>query len=292
MQTMTQALDTCRTAGSKADINGKAIRGLKDKSAVSKLGAASRNLRSAAPIRIAGLYGHNPKQNRILAALPQADYERVLQQLEFVAMPFSMTVCEADEYMKHVYFPTSSVVSLMFEAKNGASVETSVIGHEGMVGVSLFMGGGASYNRAVVKHAGYGFRLSAKFLVEEFSRCGALHSMLLRYTHALIVQMSQTAVCNRHHSVTQQLSRLLLLSLDRLPSNEVSLTQELIANMIGVRRESIAFAAAKLQEEKLITYTRGHINVLNRKGLELRSCECYACVKKEYDRLPTSPAGL
>jgi CRP-like cAMP-binding protein len=277
-----------QNAGAKAEINAKAIRGTKEKDGA----ALARDSRAAAPIRIAGLYGHNPKQNRILAALPEADYERVLAQLEFVAMPFNMTVCEADEYMKHVYFPTSSVVSLMFEAKNGASVETAVIGQEGMVGVSLFMGGGASYNRAVVKHAGYGFRLSAKFLVEEFSRGGALHSLLLRYTHALIVQMSQTAVCNRHHSVTQQVCRLLLLSLDRLPSTEVSLTQELIANMIGVRRESIAFAAAKLQEEGLITYTRGHINVLNRKGLESRSCECYACVKKEYDRLPTDASQL
>jgi CRP-like cAMP-binding protein len=280
---MAQAQNICRSADTKADLNIKAARGIKALAATPKA-----DVRAFAPIRIAGLYGHNPKQNKILASLPDADFDRLFDDMEFVAMPSNMTVCAADAQLKHVYFPTSSIVSLMFESTNGASAETAVIGNEGMVGVSLFMGGGTSYNRAVVKSAGYGFRLSAARLMAEFARGGALQGMLLRYTHALLVQMSQTAVCNRHHNVTQQVCRLLLQSLDRLPSNEISLTQELIAAMLGVRRESIAYAAGMLQEEGLIHYSRGHINVLNRPGLEKRSCECYGCVKKEYDRLLTT----
>lgn len=242
-------------------------------------------LRPVTPVRLAGLYGHNPRQNHLLAGLSEADYDRILPHLEFVSMPFGMTVCEADTAMQHVYFLTSSIVSLMYETRDGASSETAVVGNEGVVGVALFMGGGNSLNRAIVKSAGYGFRLKASILREEFSRGGVFQQMLLRYTQALLTQMSQTAVCNRHHSVVQQLCRWLLLSLDRLPSNEMSMTQGLIANMLGVRRESVAEAAGKLQDEGLINYSRGHIVITDRAGLEARVCECYAGVKKEYDRL-------
>ena len=241
-------------------------------------------------VRIAGLYGHNPKQNALLSGLPAADYERLLPHLELIPMPLGMAVCEAGVEMDYVYFLTSSIVSQLYESRDGTATETAVIGHEGLVGVTLFMGGGTSLNRAVVKSAGYGFRLKAKILKEEFYRGGAMQSLLLRYTQALLTQMSQTAVCNRHHSVVQQLCRWLLLSLDRLPSNEMSMTQELIGNMLGVRRESVADAAGKLQDEGLIHYTRGHISVLDRAGLEARVCECYAGVKAEYDRLLPSTA--
>ena len=247
--------------------------------------------RQTPAIRIAGLYGHNPRQNRLLAGLPAQDYERILPHLELIPMPLGMAVCEAGVEMEYVYFLTSSIVSQLYESSDGTATETAVIGHEGLVGVTLFMGGGTSLNRAVVKSAGYGFRLKAKILKDEFSAGGALQAVLLRYTQALFTQMSQTAVCNRHHSVVQQLCRWLLLSLDRLPSNEMSMTQELIGNMLGVRRESVADAAGKLQDEGLIHYTRGHISVLDRPGLESRVCECYAGVKREYDRLlPALPS--
>lgn len=241
--------------------------------------------RTMPAIRIAGLYGHNPRQNRLLAGLPSQDYERILPHLELIPMPLGLAVCEAGLEMDHVYFLTSSIVSQLYESRDGTATETAVIGHEGVVGVTLFMGGGTSLHRAVVKSAGYGFRLKAKVLKDEFHAGGALQGLLLRYTQALLAQMSQTAVCNRHHSVVQQLCRWLLLSLDRLPSNEMSMTQELIGNMLGVRRESVADAAGKLQDEGLIHYTRGHISVLDRPGLEVRVCECYAGVKAEYDRL-------
>ena len=241
--------------------------------------------RTMPAIRIAGLYGHNPRQNRLLAGLPLQDYERILPHLELIPMPLGLAVCEAGLEMDHVYFLTSSIVSQLYESRDGTATETAVIGHEGVVGVTLFMGGGTSLHRAVVKSAGYGFRLKAKVLKDEFQAGGALQGLLLRYTQALLAQMSQTAVCNRHHSVVQQLCRWLLLSLDRLPSNEMSMTQELIGNMLGVRRESVADAAGKLQDEGLIHYTRGHISVLDRPGLEVRVCECYAGVKAEYDRL-------
>ncbi len=237
------------------------------------------------PIRIAGLYGHNPQQNHILAALPAADYDRLAAHLELVSMPLGMAVYEAGITMQYVYFPTSSIVSILHDTREGASAETAVIGNEGLVGVTQCMGGGAMANRAMVKSAGYGFRLKAALLKEEFDRGGVLQQQLLRFTQALLTQMSQTAVCNRHHSVAQQLCRWLLLSLDRLPSNELSMTQELIANMLGVRRESVADAAGKLQEEKMIHYSRGHITILNRFGLEQRVCECYADVTREYARL-------
>jgi len=236
-------------------------------------------------IRIAGLYGHNPKQNHLLAALPPDDYDRLQPELEMVSMQFGATVFEAGMQMQHVYFPTSSIVSLLYDTRDGASAETAVIGNEGLVGVTLFMGGGTTLNRTVVKSAGYGFRLKAQVLRDEFTRGGALQQLLLRYSQALLTQISQTAVCNRHHSVAQQLCRWLLLSLDRLPTNEMSMTQEMIANMLGVRRESVAEAAGRLQEEGLIHYSRGHITVIDRAGLEASVCECYAGVKHEYDRL-------
>lgn len=245
---------------------------------------------AVAPVRISALYGHNPKQNQLLDALPDEDLERLLPHLEFISMPFDMTVCEAETQMNHVYFLTSSVVSLLYETRDGASAEIAVIGNEGIVGVTLFMGGGASPNRAVVKSAGYGFRLKASVFMEEFRRGGALQQSLLRYTNALIAQMSHTAVCNRHHNVMQQLCRWLLLTLDRLPSNEMAVSQGLIATMLGVRRESVTEAAGKLQEEGMIQYRRGHITVMDRVGLESRACECYAGVRKEYDRLKCSHA--
>lgn len=246
---------------------------------------------SVNPIRITGLYGHNPRQNHLLASLPAADYDRILPHLEFVSMPFETAICEAEAQMDHVYFLTSTIVSLLYETRDGASVETAVIGNEGVVGVTLFMGGGTGLNRAVVKSAGYAFRMKAKVLTEEFGRGGSLQILLLRYTQALIAQMSQTVACNRHHTVMQQLCRMLLLSLDRLPSNEMNMTQGLIANMLGVRRESIAEAAGRLQDEGLIHYRRGHITVLDRPALEARACECYASVKKEYDRLLNDGIG-
>jgi CRP-like cAMP-binding protein len=253
--------------------------------------ARSARLAAVPPVRISALYGHNPKQNQLLASLPQEDFDRLLPHLEFISMPFDMTVCEAETQMHHVYFLTSSVVSLLYETRDGASAEIAVIGNEGIVGVTLFMGGGASPNRAVVKSAGYGFRLKASVFMEEFRRGGALQQALLRYTSALIAQMSHTAVCNRHHNVMQQLCRWMLLTLDRLPSSEMAVSQGLIATMLGVRRESVTEAAGKLQDEGLIQYRRGHITVLDRAGLEERACECYAGVKKEYDRLQCSHAA-
>jgi len=238
-----------------------------------------------ATLRIAGLHGHNPLQNHLLAALPAEDFKRLLPHLEFIAMPLGMTVCEPGCEMHHLYFLTSSIVSLLHEMKDGSSAETAVIGNEGVAGIALFMGGGKNQNRATVKSAGYGFRLKASILTEEFNRGGALQQLLLRYTQALISQMSQTAVCNRHHSVPQQLCRSLLLTLDRLPGNEISVTQSLIASMLGVRRESVAEAAAKLQSDGLIQYARGHMTVLNRSGLEARACECYSGLKQDYEHL-------
>lgn len=243
---------------------------------------SQREAGSVTSIRIAGLDGHNPRQNKLLAALPLADFRSIAEQLEFIAMPCHMVVCEADAGMKHVYFPTSCIVSLMFEARDGASVETAMIGFDGIVGVGMFMGGGASRQRAVVKCAGYGFRLPVNHLTAEFARGGAFQKALLGYAQALMTQMAQISVCNRHHNVTQQLCRLLLQTLDRLPSSEICLTQEAIAAMLGVRRESIACAAGILQVAGVIHYARGHIKVLNRPALESRSCECYGCATKEY----------
>jgi len=227
----------------------------------------------------------SPVQNHLLAQLPQAERKRWFPTLELIDMPLGQVIYEAGVTLKYVYFPTTSIVSLLYVMENGASAEIAVVGNEGIVGVSLFMGGESTPNRGVVQSAGKGYRLSAKIMKDEFDKAGPVLHLLLRYTQALITQMSQTAVCNRHHSLDQQLCRWLLLSLDRLQGNELVMTQELIANMLGVRREGVTEGALKLQKVGLIQYVRGHITVLDRKGLERRSCECYAVVKKEYDRL-------
>jgi CRP-like cAMP-binding protein len=223
--------------------------------------------------------------NQLLAALPDAELQRWEPQLERVEMPLSQVLYEAGGPQSHVYFPTTSIVSMLYVMANGASAEIAVVGNEGIVGISLFMGGESTSSRALVQSAGTGFRLRAPVMKEEFDRAGPVLHLLLRFTQALITQMAQTAVCNRHHSLDQQLCRWLLLSLDRLPGNDLVMTQELIANMLGVRREGVTEAALKLQEAGLIRYARGHITVLDRPGLEKRSCECYAVVKREYDRL-------
>ena len=227
----------------------------------------------------------DPKMNHLLAALPDAEWQRWLAQLEPVDLPLGQVLYESGNTLSHVYFPTSAIVSLLYVMENGASAEIAVVGNEGIVGISLFMGGGSTPSRAVVQSAGQGFRLGAQTMKDEFNRAGPVLHLLLRYTQALITQMAQTAVCNRHHSLDQQLCRWLLLSLDRLRGTELLMTQELIANMLGVRREGVTAGALKLQKAGLIRYARGHITVLNRTGLEKRSCECYAVVKKEYDRL-------
>ena len=227
----------------------------------------------------------SPLKNHILAALPAAEWQRWSPQLEWVNMPLGQVVYESGSTLEHVYFPTTAIVSLLYVMENGASAEIAVVGNEGIVGISLFMGGESTPSRAVVQSAGQGYRLLAKDIKNEFNRAGPAMHVLLRYTQALITQMAQTAVCNRHHSLDQQLCRWLLLSLDRLQGNELVMTQELIANMLGVRREGVTESALKLQQAGLIKYARGHISVLDRKGLEARTCECYAVVKKEYDRL-------
>jgi CRP-like cAMP-binding protein len=226
----------------------------------------------------------DPTQNQLLAALPDAELQRWLPQLESVDLPLGLVVYESGSTLSHVYFPTTAIVSLLYVMENGASAEIAVVGNEGVVGISLFMGGESTPSRGVVQSAGRGFRLSAEAIKEEFKRAPVLH-LLLRYTQALITQMAQTAVCNRHHSLDQQLCRWLLLSLDRLQGNELVMTQELIANMLGVRREGVTESAVKLQSLGLIRYARGRITVTDRPGLEKRTCECYAVVKREYDRL-------
>jgi CRP-like cAMP-binding protein len=227
----------------------------------------------------------DPRKNRLLAALPVAEWQRWLPQLQVVEMPLGQVLCESGSLPTHVYFPTTAIVSLLYVMENGASAEIAVVGNEGIVGVSVFMGGGSTPSRAVVQSAGQGFRMKGQAIKNEFNQSPPVLHLLLRYTQALITQMAQTAACNRHHSVDKQLCRWLLLSLDRLPGNEIIMTQELIANMLGVRREGVTEAALNLQEAGLIRYVRGHITVLDRKGLEKRTCECYATVKKEYDRL-------
>lgn len=227
----------------------------------------------------------DPKQNQLLAALPNAEWARWATSLEPVDMPLGKVLYESGSRLTHVYFPTTSIVSLLYVMEDGASAEIAVVGYEGIVGISLFMGGESTPSRALVQSAGEAFRLRANLMLDEFNRAGPVLHLLLRYTQALITQMSQTAVCNRHHSVDQQLCRWLLLSLDRLDSNELAMTQELIANMLGVRREGVTEAACRLQQAGLIEYRRGHITVLDREGLEKRTCECYAVVKNEYGRL-------
>ena len=236
---------------------------------------------------------HSPKQNHILAALPAADYERLLPDLELIPMPLGWAVYESGGSLGYLYFPTTCIVSLLYVMESGASAEIAITGNDGMVGISLFMGGESTPSRAVVQSAGHGYRLKAKALKREFALGGDLQHIALRYTQALITQMAQTAVCNRHHALDQQLCRWLLLSIDRLPGDDLVMTQELIANMLGVRREGVTDAAGKLQTDGLIQYSRGHIKVLDRAGLEKRVCECYAVVKKEYARLlPYEIPGL
>jgi CRP-like cAMP-binding protein len=228
---------------------------------------------------------HTPKQNHILAALPAEDYARLQPDLELIAMPLGWALYESGGHLGYLYFPTTSIVSLLYVLKSGASAEIAITGNEGLVGISLFMGGESTSNRAVVQSAGHGYRLKASILKREFALSGKLQHLALRFTQGLITQMAQTAVCNRHHALDQQLCRWLLLSLDRLPGNELSMTQDLIANMLGVRREGVTEAAGKLQAAGLIRYSRGKITVLDRSRLEQRVCECYGVVKKEFDRL-------
>jgi CRP-like cAMP-binding protein len=231
------------------------------------------------------LTGELFRDNALLAALPDAEQARWRSQLESVELPLGAVLYEAGNRLTHVYFPTTAIVSLICVMDNGATTEIAMVGNEGLVGVSLFMGGESTTSRAVVQSAGLGYRLKASQVMEEFDRAGPVMNLLLRYTQALITQMAQTAVCNRHHSLDQQLCRWLLLSMDRLRSNELVLTQELIANLLGVRREGVTEAAGRLHAAGLIAYRRGHMTVLDRAQLERRSCECYAVVTREYDRL-------
>ncbi|MCC8402050.1 Crp/Fnr family transcriptional regulator [Paraburkholderia sp. MMS20-SJTN17] len=228
---------------------------------------------------------HHPNVNHLLAVLPEAERARLAPQLTRVDMPLGQVVYESGDRLDHVYFPTTSIVSLLYVMENGASAEIAIVGNEGLIGIALFMGGETTPSRAIVQSAGQAYRLDARLLKEEFNRAGPVQRLLLRYTQALITQMAQTAVCNRHHSIDQQLCRWLLLSIDRLPSNELTMTQELIANMLGVRRSGVTEAALKLQDAGLIRYSHGHIKVLDRPGLEKRVCECYNVVKREFDRL-------
>jgi CRP-like cAMP-binding protein len=228
---------------------------------------------------------HNPNQNHLLAALPTAEYERLVAHLALVPLPLGAVLYEPGQQLQHAYFPTTAIVSLHYVMESGASAETAGVGNEGVVGIALFMGGNTTPSSAVVKTAGHAYRLERRVLKEEFDRSGAMQRLLLRYTQALITQMTQTAACNRHHSVEQQLCRWLLSTLDRIPSRELVMTQELVASMLGVRREGITEAAGKLQDAGFIRYRRGHISVLKRSGLESHACECYAVVKEETDRL-------
>jgi CRP-like cAMP-binding protein len=235
---------------------------------------------------------NDPHQNHLLASLPPEEYERLLPHLELVEIPLGEVIYESGDELRYVYFPTTCIVSLLYVMENGASAEIAVIGNDGIIGVALFMGGGSMPNRAVVQSAGHAYRMRGHYLMHEFNQFGAMLHLLLRYTQALITQMAQTAVCNRHHTVDQQLCRWLLLSLDRLPGNELTMTQELIANMLGVRREGVTEAAGHLQQAGLIQYSRGRITVLDRPGLEARVCECYQVVKNEADRLLPPPGNI
>ena len=227
----------------------------------------------------------NERENQLLAVLPKQERGRIFPHLKPTNLPLGKALYESGDQLEHVYFPTTAIVSLLYIMEDGASAEIAVVGNEGIVGVALFMGGETMPNRAVVQSGGSAYRLPGSVLKQEFARAGALQHLLLRYTLAMLTQMAQTAVCNRHHSVDQQLCRWLLLSLDRLPANELSMTQELIANMLGVRREGVTEAAGKLQSAGLISYSRGRIVVLDRPGLEARVCECYEVVRKEFERL-------
>jgi len=229
--------------------------------------------------------GHTPNQNHLLAALPAEVFERLSPHLELISMPLGEVLYESGGQLQHVYFPTTAILSLHYVMEDGASAEIAGVGNEGVLGISLFMGGNTTPSRATVQTGGHGYRLRGQLMMEEFNRAGPMMRLMLRYTQALMTQMSQTAVCNRHHSVEQQLCRWLLLTLDRLPSSELTMTQELIASMLGVRREGITETAGNLQREGLISYRRGHITVLDRSRLESHACECYGVVKKEFHRL-------
>ena len=228
---------------------------------------------------------HLPNQNHLLAALPRTEFEALVVHLDLVPMPLGEILYSPGEKLLHAYFPTTAIVSLHYVTESGASAETAGVGNEGVVGIPLFMGGDSTPSSAVVQTAGHAYRLEGRLLKQEFNRAGVMQHLLLRYTQSLITQMMQTAACNRHHSIEQQLCRWLLLTLDRMPTNELIMTQELIASMLGVRREGITEAAGKLQHAGFISYRRGHIAVLDRPGLETRACECYAVVKKELSRL-------
>ncbi|MGO4156229.1 Crp/Fnr family transcriptional regulator [Cupriavidus sp. YAF13] len=225
------------------------------------------------------------RANHLLAVLPEEEWARLAPQLVLVDLPLGQVIYESGDRLNHVYFPTTSIISLLYVMENGASAEIAIVGNEGMVGIALFMGGETTPSRAIVQSAGTAYRLDSATVKAEFNRAGPMQRLLLRYTQALITQMAQTAVCNRHHSIEQQLCRWLLLSMDRLPTNKLKMTQELIANMLGVRRSGVTEAALKLQNADLIRYHHGHIEVLDRPGLEQRVCECYAVVKRECDRL-------
>src|ERR1700730_15221603 len=248
-----------------------------------------RSVKRRPPLRgrshMVAVESHSPQQNHLLAALPASDFQRLASHLQRVPMKLGEVRYESGGQLRYVYFPTTSILSLLYVMEDGASAEIAIVGNEGILCISLFMGGESRPRPAVVQSAGHAFRLKAALLKNEFGRFGPTMHLLLRYTQALITQMAQTAVCNRHHSVDQQLCRWLLLSLDRLQTNELSMTQELIANMLGVRREGVTEAAGKLQNAGLISYQRGRITVLDRPGLEARSCECYQVVKTEFDRL-------
>ncbi|MES2325144.1 MAG: Crp/Fnr family transcriptional regulator [Pseudomonadota bacterium] len=228
---------------------------------------------------------HDPNQNQLLAAMLDAEYDRLAPHLELIALPLGEVLSESGGKLQYVYFPTTSIISLHYLLENGGSSEIAGVGKEGVLGVSLFMGGNTTPSRAIIQTGGHGYRIPVAVMMEEFNRAGPVMRLLLRYTQALLTQMAQTAVCNRHHSVEQQLCRWLLLTLDRLPNNDLTMTQELIANMLGVRREGVTEAAGRLQGYGYISYRRGHITVLDRAGLEQDVCECYAVVKKEFARL-------
>ena len=236
-------------------------------------------------MQIHSMQVHNPSQNHLLAALPTAEFEPLAAHLELVPLLLGQMLYEPDGQLQHAYFPTTAIVSLHYVMESGASAESAGVGNEGVVGISLFMGGNTTPSSAVVQTAGHAYRLGRHLLLQEFNRGGLLQRLLLRYTQALITQMAQAAVCNRHHSLEQQLCRWLLLTLDRMPTNELVMTQELVASMLGVRREGITEAAGNLQRAGLISYRRGHISVIDRAGLETHACECYAVVKKELSRL-------
>ena len=231
------------------------------------------------------ILSHSPSQNHLLAVLPMPELESLVAQLQLVPMLLGQMLYEPNEKLQYAYFPTTSIVSLHYVMESGASTESAGVGNEGVVGIDLFMGGETTSSSAVVQTAGHGYRLPGRLLKEEFNRAGVVHNLLLRYTQALVTQMSQTAACNRHHTIEQQLCRWLLMTLDRVPTNELVITQELVAYAIGVRREGITEAAGKLQRAGYISYRRGHISVLDRSGLENSACECYSVVKKEFSRL-------